>query len=159
MVKEVENKTDQQIEDKKKRKSKTKNLLNVKPKKDKPKTERVKGLKELIETDTNARNKKKKKIHQTFIEDFSTYETDKVVFRIMFDDQQYKDIVKHYPTTIRFSKYGKIGCKTKMITGEWMKFINIITDQKDLIFVLKPLDLDTIDRMKLEESLEETALL
>lgn len=155
MVEEME----QQVEEKKKRKSKTKNLLKTKQKKDKPKTERVKGLKELIETDTNARNKKKKRIHQTFIEDFSTYETDKVVFRIMFDDQQYKDIVKHYPTTIRFSKYGKIGCKTKMITGEWMEFIDIITDQKDLIFVLKPLDPDTIDRMKLEKSLEETALI
>lgn len=159
MVEEMENGMEQQVEEKKKRKSKTKNLLKTKQKKDKPKTERVKGLKELIETDTNARNKRKKKIHQTFIEDFSTYETDKVIYRIMFGENQYKDIIKNYPTSLRFNKFGKIGCKTKMITGEWMEFIDIITDQKDLIFVLKPLDPDTIDRMKLEKSLEETALI
>jgi len=33
----------------------------------------------------------------------------------------------------------KIGYKTKVATGDWCKIVDVITDEKDLVFVLEPI--------------------
>lgn len=89
-------------------------------------------------TEVKEKRIRKKKIKQNFTEDSTTYEAQKVIFRIK-DGDKFKNIKKVYPMPIRFNKRPKIGYKTKVATGDWCKIVDVITDEKDLVFVLEPI--------------------
>lgn len=83
------------------------------------------------------REKRVKKIKQTFKDEGSYYITDKLIFRIRNDIDT--DILKTFATDITFNK-NKIGQKTKQPDGIFRKIIDVITDEKNLVFVLDTLD-------------------
>jgi len=111
----------------------------VKRSDNKKKAAAAKKSKNKVKIDINKKEIKntKKDIEQTFTEDEISFKAKEVIYRIK-DGDNIRDIKKIYPMPILFNK-NKIGTKTKVATGEWCKVVDIITDEKDLVFVLEPM--------------------
>lgn len=84
------------------------------------------------------RLKREKSVNKTFTEDPLFFETDTVVFRLKQGDG-YKDIVRKYPDVMKFNK-AKVGSKTKVATGEWTRIVDVVTSERNLVFVIEPLE-------------------
>jgi len=120
-------------ENKNKTKTKTgSNLLKDLPKK----TKTVKKKKVENENDSAIKKvKAPKKIKQSFKEGYGVYITDTLVFRIRKDNEDV-DVIKKFDVDISFNKE-KIGKKTKYPDGVERTIIDVITDEKDLVYVLQ----------------------
>lgn len=92
-----------------------------------------------IENDDSIKKfKTPKKIKQTFKEEDRFFITDKVIFRIREDNMD-TDVLKTFTTDITFNK-NKVGQKTKHPDGIFRKIIDVITDEKNLVFVVQTLE-------------------
>ena len=78
-----------------------------------------------------------KPIKKTFIDLGSMIVTDKVVYRILNEDGTYIDDLKEYDYDITFMKHNKINGKTTY-KGIKYKIIDLILDEKNLVFVVEP---------------------
>jgi uncharacterized membrane protein YheB (UPF0754 family) len=124
------------------RKKGTKNLLKElgKDKKDNKKNKKVVSE---VENDDILKPKKqrKRKLKQSFVDTGTSYIAKKIIFRIVKDDGKTEDIVKEYPVPVEFNK-NKVNKLTKAHNGkDWMIITDVVTDEKDLVFVLQPSDI------------------
>jgi hypothetical protein len=112
---------------------------------------KVKGVKKPIVADevedeyedvTKELGKKDNK--QSFVDTGTSYIAKKIIFRIVKDDGKTEDIVKEYSAPIEFYK-NVINKLTKSPNGkDWMIITDVVTDEKDLVFVLHPIDVKKI---------------
>jgi hypothetical protein len=96
---------------------------------------KVKGVKKPIVAGENK---------QSFVDTGTSYIAKKIIFRIVKDDGKTEDIVKEYSVPIEFHK-NVINKLTKSHNGkDWMIITDVVTDEKDLVFVLHPIDVKKI---------------
>lgn len=62
------------------------------------------------------------------------WETDRIVLRILDD----KDYMRKFAGKIFINK-GKIGAKTEYEKDKWATITDVITDEKNLVFVMEPI--------------------
>lgn len=80
--------------------------------------------------------KKKSSLRQSFTlaDTGFHWETDRIVLRILDD----KDYIRKFAGKIFINK-GKIGAKTEYEKNKWATITDVITDEKNLVFVMEPI--------------------
>ncbi len=126
----LKNSENENAEDKPKRRRRTKAEIEA----DKAAREQKKRLKTMErENDKSFKEKKVKKIKQTFSVYDCFYETSTLVYRVIDADGNFNDIVREFRFPITFNKAYKINNRTKY-DGQTYVIKDIILNEKDLVF-------------------------